>query len=752
MNCNLSTIKYPARYRYFNICLLLFATLLSAYAQSSWTWQNPLPQGNDLFGVQCIDGNTIYAVGSAGTILKSTNGGFRWNLHTTGMEKSISFRSLAFRSNQLGWVAGESGNILKTSDGGDNWEAKELSIRKTFNSVWAIDDNTIIAVGDSGTIVRSTNGGSSWLHINPNTIKHLRSIYFINSTIGYIVGDAGAILKTVDGGLSWVVLNGYITGNLNSVYFLNTESGWAVGAFRDTTNRFWNVLQTTDGGQNWLPQYSGTPTNLSLHSLKFINSNKAYAVGEGVLVYSTNGGHTWQSETFDPLNTLHCLSFIDSLTGWAVGSYGEIKKTSDGGISWFRKVTGLRSDIYDISAPDTVNMYAVSDSGTILRSTNGGLYWNIINTPTPNHLRSVHFFATNAGVAVGDKGVIVRTINSGNSWDVTTPSLLDFTSVFFSDGIHGWAVGRRGTVYKTNDAGMSWSSAIINGIDTSINLTKVYFVDNQNGWMVGNFGLYKNYSKFFKTTNGGIEWVHASSDSTMGILSVFFLDPYLGWAVGKSKNLLKTIDGGYTWIPQYTPLHNTTTFFDVQFFSEATGLIVGGTGHIFKTTNGGKNWIQLTTNTNRTFYSTVFVDSLIGWVVGSNGTIMRTNDGGGVFPPPPLPPLKPPAVGLQQNIPNPFYPLVDGVTYFPFRINNPSIVRIKLYNLLGKLVRDINAGYFEKGVHVGLNDNQTQGTIISDAPTWDGRDNHGNDVPSGIYFYQVFTADFIEARKLVLLR
>ena len=759
MNDNLSSKKYLVWHRYINIIFLLFSTVLSLYAQRSWTWQNPLPQGNDLYAIQCIDAHTIYAVGAAGTILKSTNGGFNWIPQDSGIGKSISFRSLAFRSNQLGWVVGESGTILKTSDGGNSWESRELSIRITFNSVWAIAENKIIAIGDSGIIFRSTNGGSSWSHISANTNKHLRSIFFINSSIGYIVGDDGTILKTVDGGNSWFVLNGYITGNLNSVYFINAESGWAVGAFRDSirntsfpNGRFWNVLQTTDGGLNWTPKYTGTPINLSLYSLKFVSANKAYAVGDGIIVSTTSGGDTWRSESFDAVNTLHSLSFFDSTVGWAVGSNGEIKKTSDGGSTWFRQITGARSEIYGISVPNTANMYAVSDSGVVIHSTNGGDIWNIKNTLTPNRLSSVYFFAPNAGCAVGDKGTIVRTINSGSTWEVSTLSPFDFTSVYFSDGIHGWAVGGKGIIYNTEDAGTNWDSVKIDGVDTSINLTKVYFFDNQNGWIIGIFGQYKNYTKFFKTTNGGAKWLHASSDSTMGILSVFFLDPLLGWAVGQSKNLLKTIDGGYTWIPQYTPLHHSTTFYDVQFSSETTGLIVGGTGYVFKTINGGKDWNPMTTGTNRTFRSIAFVDSLRGWIVGSNGTIMRTNDGGGVIPPPPPPPQKPPTVGIQQSIPNPFYPFVNGVTYFPFRINNPSIVRIKIYNLLGKLVRDIDAGYFEKGVHVGIKDNQTQGTIISDAPSWDGRDNHGINVPSGIYFYTIKTAEFIESKKLVLLR
>ena len=48
------------------------------FAQSGWFWQNPLPQGNTLWGVSFTDANTGTAVGGSGTILRTTNGGVAW--------------------------------------------------------------------------------------------------------------------------------------------------------------------------------------------------------------------------------------------------------------------------------------------------------------------------------------------------------------------------------------------------------------------------------------------------------------------------------------------------------------------------------------------------------------------------------------------------------------------------------------------------------------------------------------------------
>src|SRR5215217_1079697 len=49
-----------------------------------WVWQNPLPQGNDLFGLSFSDINNGTAVGLSGTIVRTTDGGRHWIVQSTG--------------------------------------------------------------------------------------------------------------------------------------------------------------------------------------------------------------------------------------------------------------------------------------------------------------------------------------------------------------------------------------------------------------------------------------------------------------------------------------------------------------------------------------------------------------------------------------------------------------------------------------------------------------------------------------------
>lgn len=88
---------------------------------------------------------------------------------------------------------------------------------------------------------------------------------------------------------------------------------------------------------------------------------------------------------------------------------------------------------------------------------------------------------------------------------------------------------------------------------------------------------------------------------------------------------------------------------------------------------------------------------------------------------------------LSPNYPNPFNP----GTNFHFTMKKEGRVTITVYNLLGQKTIDLVDGEFAAGTH----------TIY-----WDGLDQNGKAVTSGIYFYRMKTADFEQSRKMVVLK
>nr|MBC8179611.1 T9SS type A sorting domain-containing protein [candidate division KSB1 bacterium] len=88
---------------------------------------------------------------------------------------------------------------------------------------------------------------------------------------------------------------------------------------------------------------------------------------------------------------------------------------------------------------------------------------------------------------------------------------------------------------------------------------------------------------------------------------------------------------------------------------------------------------------------------------------------------------------LCQNYPNPFNP----ITRIKYGLPNAAQVKISIYNLLGQYVRTLTEGMKESGYH----------EII-----WDGKNEAGQLVSSGLYFYRIKANAFVETKKLLLVR
>jgi hypothetical protein len=89
--------------------------------------------------------------------------------------------------------------------------------------------------------------------------------------------------------------------------------------------------------------------------------------------------------------------------------------------------------------------------------------------------------------------------------------------------------------------------------------------------------------------------------------------------------------------------------------------------------------------------------------------------------------------GLQQNYPNPFNP----TTVINYSLEHKCQVDISVFNILGQKVSTLVNQEMDAGAYQAV---------------WDGSDDRGNHVASGIYFYKMNTNDYVETRKMVLMR
>ncbi|MCB9088176.1 MAG: S8 family serine peptidase [Calditrichae bacterium] len=88
---------------------------------------------------------------------------------------------------------------------------------------------------------------------------------------------------------------------------------------------------------------------------------------------------------------------------------------------------------------------------------------------------------------------------------------------------------------------------------------------------------------------------------------------------------------------------------------------------------------------------------------------------------------------LAQNYPNPFNP----TTTIQYSLPEATQVRLDIYNMTGQKVRTLVSGGMEAGQH---------------SVQWDGTNEFGEKVTSGMYIYRIVAGDFVQTRKMVLLK
>jgi flagellar hook assembly protein FlgD len=88
---------------------------------------------------------------------------------------------------------------------------------------------------------------------------------------------------------------------------------------------------------------------------------------------------------------------------------------------------------------------------------------------------------------------------------------------------------------------------------------------------------------------------------------------------------------------------------------------------------------------------------------------------------------------LQANYPNPFNP----TTTIGFAVASEGEVSIVVYNLKGQRVRGLISGVYRAGSH---------------SVTWDGTDDAGRAVSSGVYFYRMVAGEYSEIKRMMLLK
>ena len=291
------------------------------------------------------------------------------------------------------------------------------------------------------------------------------------------------------------------------------------------------------------------------------------------------------------------------------------------------------SSLHGVTTVGTNHIWMVGAYGTVYHSLDEGRTWSRQNSGTDNLLTSVNFIDENTGWITGIYGTLLHTDNGGTTW-VSQNSVINehLFSICFLNKNSGWAVGSMGTILHTPDGGKTWASQHER---EDVNLNGVSFVDEKNGWIVGEFGT------ILHTSDGGKTWVEQKpktlfaqkddpwADVPLALYGVKFIDQSRGWVVGMEGVLLRTEDGGKTWMDLRSTYTVKTPFYAVEIKGNH-GWIVGEAGRYLLSEDGGKNWkvIENMIKTRFWLHGVSFNTPEKGWIVGARGAVVKTEDGG----------------------------------------------------------------------------------------------------------------------------
>jgi photosystem II stability/assembly factor-like uncharacterized protein len=474
----------------------------------------------------------------------------------------------------------------------------------------------------------------------------------------------------------------------------------------------------------------------------------------------------WFIRNSGTTNNLRAVSYINPNVISIVGEFGTILKSTNGGFNWFFQSSNTAEDLYSVDFKDENYGIAVGRNGTIIKTTNGGINWIVQNSGTTNILNCVSCFNRDNCIVVGTGGLILNTSDGGYTWDIiSSGTTKNLNGVFFLDSSKIIVVALETIMISTN-RGVDWTyhpdaaGNLLRGIDC---------IDELNCLIVGYIG------KILKTSDGGLTWESLTSITTKNLFSVSFTNLNYANVVGAIGTIVGTTDGGINWMNQ--PGWTNQNLFGVSFVNPDTGIAVGNNGVIRMTYTAGipveltsfnaiskKGYVELTWETATELNNHIFEIErksessdyrLIGFVEGA-GTItepqkyffvdkyvdcgkhyyrlkqidfdgsFQYSDEVEVFT------IGDMNFNLIQNYPNPFNPN----TVISFQLPVSGVVTLKVYDVLGNEIATL------------VNEEKQPGTYeVEFSP-----ESSIKYPASGIYFYQLRAGDFVETKKMVLLK
>jgi photosystem II stability/assembly factor-like uncharacterized protein len=674
--------------------------------------------------------------------------------------------------------------ILKTTDGGASWTNSLDWSYQQQRGIWAVNinplnPNTVWAGTTEGTY-RSYDAGATWARVHDVVMAMDLVINPIDTNIvitgnGNFASSGFGLYRTSDGGSSWTQITSglppYFEGKIQlDIYKADPNIVYASignGFYVNYNNASW-FCRSTDAGLNWevrsTTDYSKWQGWFS-HDVAVDQSNPDNLIIIGIEVYkSTNGGSTIIQKSTGGLNS----GFTPPIGG------------QEGGDDF------THSDAHDVKQhPTDHNIYYIATDGGIFRTSDFGetftshngryqttQFYNGTSSSQTDSLKAMGGFQDNSTdiysgdlawfrAPVGGDGSwtaidaandnimfassqylnMRKSTNGGNNFFGVTPPGNNITvfiapyKLFIQDGDIIYA--GRDIIYKSTNGGSSWY-ATNNGnvLDGNPTLAMDISYQTSNKVYVGT-APYQTRSGLFRTNNGGTSWDNITGTLPDRFPADIAVDPnndnivyvtFYGFGTG---HVFKSINNGDTWTDKSDNLPDVPTLAVIVDMNNSDHVYIGTDIGVFVSTDGGGNWQDfndgLPDAVQGMDLNITYANNVIRVMTHGNGAYERkllSQIPVGVKPDP----IVVASFKLEQNYPNPFNPS----TKISWQLPVDAFVSLKVYDILGNVVATL------------VNEEKAAGSYQTEF----NASNHS----SGTYIYRLQAGNFVQTRKMILLR
>jgi photosystem II stability/assembly factor-like uncharacterized protein len=566
-------------------------------------------------------------------------------------------------------------------------------------------DNSLYVAG-SKAVYRSSDRGKTWGAVPGVTGCNNASKFVSTSPSTVLLTDTLGVVRSSDGGMTW---SRTLQGEPTTSLFTTSTSG-ILGIMQD------GIYHSSDFGSTWAKVFSKEEGDLQ--SI-LDNKHGVILVGTGSVgvCSSADQGLTWQAHDFPVL--VYCpRSFALNKKGGMFASDGSVLLlySTDHGVTWVQRTRPVAAGQYRLNyqTDSNNNLYCVDYQ--FYRSTDDGITWKMFSP-----------------------GNVFETGSDRLTYP-TSRFLIDKTGTYYyvSSDPAMWGTGFAWAVYRSDDSCRT-STRISDTIlkDSKGNwaywLNDIAF-DSSGGLLAGTLDA------VFRTTDRGETWTRLPGlppDNSYTI-SVGSTGCIYAQSLTSRGGLQQSTDNGQTWeILQIPP--------GVDLRGAGTPIPWGPTGVLC---GFSESKASLCLYEGIPPHATVILDGFIGnygiqFLLDSRGSVFVLVDTLGsdnhlhyafYRKSSPLTAVatnleaKLSSYSLAQNYPNPFNPS----TTIRYELPKTSYVTLKVYNTLGQEVAELVNGVQELGYKsVGWN---------------------AGAVASGVYFYRLQAGDFVQTRKLLVLR